>query len=324
MRQSTLHQLKVFETVARLGSITRAAEELSLTQPTVSMQVKQLAKNIGTPLFEQVGKKLYLTAAGQELASTCQQIFEQLAQFEMKVADLQGMKQGRLRLATITTTKYFIPRVLAPFCQMYPGVDIALQITNHERIISRLTNNQDDLYILSHVPEGLDVISEVFLVNPLVVLAPKNHPLAGQKNIPISALQGEAFVMRETGSGTRNAVEQLFEAEQVSVRVRLELGSNEAIKQAIAYGLGLSVLSRHTLGPESVALGLTVLDVQHFPIDRHWYIVYPNGKQLSVVADTFRQFLRTESNKLANATFELPGAELLAPPGRAHLPGASD
>jgi LysR family transcriptional regulator, low CO2-responsive transcriptional regulator len=312
MRQSTLHQLKVFETVARLSSITRAAEELSLTQPTVSMQVKQLAKNIGTPLFEQVGKKLYLTAAGQELSSTCQEIFEQLSQFEMKVADLQGMKRGRLRLATITTTKYFIPRALAPFCKLYPGIDIALEITNHERILSRMGDNLDDLYILSQVPEGQDVNASVFLVNPLVVMAPKNHPLAGQKNIPIAALQGEAFVMREAGSGTRKAVEQLLEEHDVSVRVRLELGSNEAIKQAIACGLGLSVLSRHTFGPESIALGLTILDVQHFPIDRHWYIVYPNGKQLSIVADTFRQFLHDESNKLVGSIFELSPSGLPA------------
>jgi LysR family transcriptional regulator, low CO2-responsive transcriptional regulator len=303
MRQSTLHQLKVFETVARLSSITRAAEELSLTQPTVSMQVKQLAKNIGTPLFEQVGKKLYLTAAGQELSVTCQQIFEQLAQFEMKVADLQGMKRGRLRLATITTTKYFIPRALAPFCQMYPGIDISLQITNHEQLISRLSDNQDDLYILSQVPEGMDISTHAFLVNPLVVIAPKSHPLAGQKNIPITALQNEAFVMREIGSGTRTAVEQLFAQHEVSVRVKLELGSNEAIKQAIACGLGMSVLSRHTFGQESEALGLAILDVQHFPIDRHWYIAYPKGKQLSIVADTFRQFLYNESSKLINTTF---------------------
>ncbi len=303
MRQSTLHQLKVFETVARLSSITRAAEELSLTQPTVSMQVKQLAKNIGTPLFEQVGKKLYLTAAGQELSVTCQQIFEQLAQFEMKVADLQGMKRGRLRLATITTTKYFIPRALAPFCQMYPGIDVSLQITNHEQLISRLSDNQDDLYILSQVPEGMDVSTHAFLVNPLVVIAPKTHPLAGQKNIPITALQNEAFVMREIGSGTRTAVEQLFTQHEVSVRVKLELGSNEAIKQAIACGLGMSVLSRHTFGPESEALGLAILDVQHFPIDRHWYIAYPKGKQLSIVADTFRQFLYSESSRLIGTNF---------------------
>jgi LysR family transcriptional regulator, low CO2-responsive transcriptional regulator len=297
MRQSTLHQLKVFETVARLSSITRAAEELSLTQPTVSMQVKQLAKNVGTPLFEQVGKKLYLTEAGQELADTCQHIFEQLSQFEMKVADLQGMKRGRMRLATITTTKYFIPRALAPFCQMYPGINVSLQITNHEQVVHRLGENQDDLYILSQVPEGLDITADAFLDNPLVVIAPKSHPLAGHKNISIASLQDEAFVMRESGSGTRVAVEQLLHEHNVSVQVKLELGSNEAIKQAIACGFGLSVLSRHTFGPESDMLGLTILDVQHFPIHRNWYLVYPNGKQLSIVANTFREFLYNESSK---------------------------
>jgi LysR family transcriptional regulator, low CO2-responsive transcriptional regulator len=297
MRQSTLHQLKVFETVARLSSITRAAEELSLTQPTVSMQVKQLAKNIGTPLFEQVGKRLYLTEAGKELATTCQQIFEQLSLFEMKIADLQGMKCGRLRLATITTTKYFIPRVLAPFCQLYPGVDVVLQITNHERIISRLHDNQDDLYILSQVPAEMDVAAHSFLENPLVVIASIDHPLAGAEHIPISALQGESFIMREAGSGTRDAIEQLLAQHDVTVRVKLELGSNEAIKQAIACGFGLSVLSRHTLLTDVESLGLTILDVQHFPILRHWYLVYPNGKQLSTVADTFRSFLQSESQK---------------------------
>lgn len=297
MRQSTLHQLKVFETVARWGSITRAAEELSLTQPTVSMQVKQLAKNIGTPLFEQVGKKLYLTEAGRELAVTCQQIFEQLSLFEMKIADLQGMKRGRLRLATVTTTKYFVPRVLAPFCELYPGVDVSLQITNHERILDRLSTNQDDLYILSQVPVDLDVATYPFLENPLVVIAPIGHPLAGQVNIPISALQGESFVMREIGSGTRSAVEKLLLKHNLTVRVKLELGSNEAIKQAISCGFGLSVLSRHTLLRDMESLGLTILDVQHFPIRRHWYLVYPQGKQLSIVANTFREFLQAESQK---------------------------
>jgi LysR family transcriptional regulator, low CO2-responsive transcriptional regulator len=297
MRQSTLHQLKVFETVARLSSVTRAAEELSLTQPTVSMQVKQLSKNVGVPLFEQIGKKLFLTAAGEELFQTCRHIFEQLAQFEMKVADLQGMKSGRLKLATITTTKYFIPRVLEPFCKMYPGIDVALQITNHERIMSRLSNNQDDLYILSQIPDSTDFTAHPFLENPLVVVATANHPLAGKSNVPISALQDSPFIMRETGSGTRAAVEQLLDEHHVSVKVKLELGSNEAIKQAIACGFGLSVLSRHTFTPESRILGLTILDIQHFPIKRDWYVVYPTGKQLSVVATTFWDFLQTESQK---------------------------
>jgi LysR family transcriptional regulator, low CO2-responsive transcriptional regulator len=301
MRQSTLHQLKVFETVARLTSVTRAAEELSLTQPTVSMQIKQLTQNIGVPLFEQIGKKLYLTESGQELLLTCREIFDRLARFEMKVADFQGMKQGKLKLSTITTTKYFIPRALAPFCKLYPGVEIALEITNHERILERLNENLDDLYIISKIPERLDVSLHPFLENPLVVIAHKTHPLAAEKNIPISRLNDEAFIMRERGSGTRAAVEQLFAKHGVSVKVRLELGGNEAIKQAISVGFGISVLSQHTFTPEAAqSSGLTILDVQHFPIERHWYIVHPSDKQLSIVASTFFDFLQQESRTIAD------------------------
>jgi LysR family transcriptional regulator, low CO2-responsive transcriptional regulator len=301
MRQSTLHQLKVFETVARLTSITRAAEELSLTQPTVSMQIKQLTQNIGVPLFEQIGKKLYLTESGQELLLTCREIFDRLARFEMKVADFQGMKQGKLKLSTITTTKYFIPRALAPFCKLYPGVEIALEITNHERILDRLNENLDDLYIISKIPERLDVALYPFLENPLVAIAHKTHPLAQEKNIPIARLNDEDFIMRERGSGTRAAVEQLFAKHDVSVKVRLELGGNEAIKQAISVGFGISVLSQHTFTPEAAqSSGLTILDVQHFPIERHWYIVHPTDKQLSIVASTFFDFLQQESQTIAD------------------------
>jgi LysR family transcriptional regulator, low CO2-responsive transcriptional regulator len=300
MRQSTLHQLKVFETVARLTSITRAAEELSLTQPTVSMQIKQLTQNIGVPLFEQLGKKLYLTASGQELLITCQGIFDQLSRFEMKIADFQGLKQGKLKLATITTTKYFIPRALAPFCKLYPGVDITLEITNHEGVLDRLTQNLDDLYIISKIPERLDVALHPFLENPLVVVASKHHPLAQEKNIPISALQDQPFIMRERGSGTRAAVEQLFGEHDVSVKVRLELGGNEAIKQAIGVGFGISVLSQHTVTAEAAMSGLVILDVEHFPIERHWYIVYPVDKQLSILASTFFDFLQQESETIAS------------------------
>jgi LysR family transcriptional regulator, low CO2-responsive transcriptional regulator len=299
MRQSTLHQLKVFETVARLTSITRAAEELSLTQPTVSMQIKQLTQNIGIPLFEQIGKKLYLTQAGQELLITCREIFNELSRFEMKITDFQGLKQGKLKLATITTTKYFMPRAIAPFCQLYPGIDIALEITNHERVLERLSENLDDLYIISKIPDRLDVVLHPFLENPLVVIAHKSHPLAQEKNIPISKLQNEAFIMRERGSGTRDAVEQLLAKHGVSVKVRLELGGNEAIKQAIGVGLGISVLSQHTFTPEAALSGLTILDVQHFPIQLHWYIIYPDNKQLSIVASTFFDFLQQESPTIA-------------------------
>ncbi|MBD1867592.1 LysR family transcriptional regulator [Cyanobacteria bacterium FACHB-471] len=305
MIHATLHQLKVFEATARHGSFTRAAEELFLTQPTVSMQVKQLTKAVGLPLFEQVGKKLYLTDAGRELFSTCQDIFSRLDQLEMRVADMKGMKQGQLRLAVITTAKYFVPRLLGPFCQIYPGIDVSLIVTNHEQVIERLSDNQDDLYIMSQLPEHMDIEAYPFMDNPLVVVAPSTHPLAGKKNIPISELVGEPFIMREPGSGTRRSVQKLFDQEGISVRVRLELGSNEAIKQAIAGGLGLSVLSRHTLTPETSNSELTVLDVQGFPIHRNWYAVSLSGKQLSVVASTFLDYLKVEAAKLSDGAMSI-------------------
>lgn len=299
MIHATLHQLKVFEATARHGSFTRAAEELFLTQPTVSMQVKQLTKAIGLPLFEQVGKRLYLTDAGRELFSTCKDIFDKLEQLEMTVANLKGMKQGHLRLAVITTAKYFMPRLLGPFCQMYPGIDASLIVTNHERVIDRLANNQDDLYVMSQLPEHLDIDAHPFLDNPLVVLAPRTHPLAKEKNISLKRLAEETFIMREPGSGTRRAVQKLLDEHGISVKVRLELGSNEAIKQAIAGGLGLSVLSRHTIAMDSAAGELTVLDVEGFPIQRYWYVVRLAGKQPSVVTTTFLDYLHEAAEKLS-------------------------
>ena len=301
MIHATLHQFKVFEATARHGSFTRAAEELFLTQPTVSMQVKQLTKSVGLPLFEQVGKRLYLTDAGRELYSACQDIFEQLSDLDMKIADLKGMKQGRLKLAVITTAKYFVPRLLGPFCQRYPGIDISLIVTNHERAIERLAANEDDLYVMSQIPQHIDVKTYSFLDNPLVVLAPKSHPLAGERNISLQRLAEEPFIMREQGSGTRQAVYDLFNQHNIDVKVRLELGSNEAIKQAIAGGLGLSVLSCHTLTPGAGMGELTILDVQGFPIERQWYIVHLSGKQLSIVASTFLEYLRAESGQLAES-----------------------
>lgn len=303
MKQATLHQLKVFETVARQGSFTRAAEELFLTQPTVSMQVKQLTKAVGLPLFEQVGKRLYLTEAGTKLLTTCSLIFDQLSQFEMTVAELKGLKQGRLRLAVITTAKYIVPRLLGPFCQRYPGIDVSLQVMNHERALERLSDNRDDLYIVSQLPENLDISYHPFLENPLVVLAPANHPLAQENNIPLKRLADEPFIMREPGSGTRRAVQKLLDEHGIAVKVRLDVGSNEAIKQAIAGGLGISVLSRHTLGLEGGTSELTILDVEAFPIRRNWYVVYPANKQLSVVAQTFFEYLLDEAKRLVGETF---------------------
>ena len=302
MKQATLHQLRVFEAAARHRSFTRAAEELFLTQPSVSMQVKQLSKVVGMPLFEQVGKRLYLTEAGDELLVTCRDVFDRLDQFEMTVANLQGLKQGQLRLTVVTTAKYIIPRLLGVFCQRYPGIDVALHVTNHEGLEDRLNQNLDDLYILSKLPENFEVTSKRFLDNPLVVLASSQHPLAEEKNIPIEDLNGEPFIMREPGSGTRKAVKKLFEKHGVSVKVRLELGSNEAIKQAIAGGLGISVISRHVLALEGSTRKLKILDVQGFPIERYWYVIHPKNKQISLVAEEFLKYLVEEGKQVVQDT----------------------
>jgi hypothetical protein len=296
--QATLHQLKVFEATARHGSFTRAAEELFITQPTVSSQIKQLSKAVGLPLFEQIGKRLFLTNAGQELLETCQDIFSRLDHFEMKVADFKGTKQGSLKIAVITTAKYFIPRILGSFCQQYPGIDVSLKVTNHQQIQGRMQENKDDLYIVSNPPEELDLTSQPFLDNPLVVIAHRDHPLVGLKKIPIERLNNEAFIVREKGSGTRQAVQELFNENNVKVHVRLELGSNEAIKQAIAGGMGISVLSEHTLTSEGNQSELRILDVEHFPIKRRWYVAYLGGKQLSIIAQTFLDYLLEESKKI--------------------------
>ena len=298
MIHATLHQLAVFEATARLGSFTRAAEELFITQPTVSSQIKHLTSVVGLPLFEQIGKRLYLTEAGKELMTTCQEIFHRLDNFEMKIADLKGTKQGKLRLGVITTAKYFIPRILGSFCEEYPGIDVSLNVTNHQQMERRMLENQDDLYILSKPPDDLDLSSQPFLQNPLVVIARSDHPLATEKNIPISKLTGEPFIMREEGSGTRVAVEELFALNRVHVAVRLELGSNEAIKQAIAGGLGISVLSQHTLISQNHNPELTILDVQHFPIRRRWYVAHLSGKRLSVIAQAFLEYLIEKSKKI--------------------------
>lgn len=291
LNRATLHQLKIFEVVARHLSFTRAAEELFLTQPSVSVQIKQLTRTVGLPLYEQIGKRLYLTEAGQKLYATCKEIFEQLDQCEMAISDLQGLKQGQLRLVVLTTTKYFMPHFLGPFCDRYPGIEISLKFANHERVLQNLNDNQADLYMVSQLPEDIDVVSKPILENPLVVLAPQNHPLAGVKNICLERLAQEPFILREPGSGTRRAMLQRFDKQDLEIKVRLELSSNEAIKQAIAAGLGLSVLSRHTLASEGTTGPLTILDVEGFPIRRHWYVIYPAKRQLSVIAQTFLEYL---------------------------------
>ena len=298
MRRTTFRQLEVFEAIARLGSFTRGAEELCLTQPTASMQIKKLTETAGLPLFEQIGKRIYLTDAGKALQETCREVFESLDNFEMLLSDMKGLKQGKLRLAVVTTAKYFAPRMLGSFCKQYPGIEVSLKVSNRECLLERFDENLDDLYILGQPPKGLDAIYEPFLDNPLVVLAPNDHPLVGKRNISLKRLTEEPFIMREIGSGTRIAVERLFREHQFKLKVRMELGSNEAIKQAIIGGLGISVLSRHTLALDAAMGQLATLDVKHFPIKRQWYAVYPAGKQLTIVAQTFLEYLRSAADQV--------------------------
>lgn len=299
MKQATLHQLQIFEAIAQYGSFTRAAEELFLTQPTVSQQMKQLTKAIGVPLYEQIGKRIYLTDAGKAVLEVGRDISQRFNDLEMTLADIKGLKQGNLKLAAITTAKYFVPRILGPFRQRYPGINISLQIANRQQILDRLADNLDDLYFIGQPPEDLEINLRHFLDNPLVVIAPRNHPLAQEKLISLERLAKEPLIMRESGSGTRMAVEDFFAENRLKMRVEMEIGSNEAIKQAIVGGLGLSVLSRHSLALEGPQGPLVVLDVEGFPIQKHWYVIYPRSKQLSIVAQTFLDYLLTEGKESA-------------------------
>jgi DNA-binding transcriptional LysR family regulator len=291
--------LQIFEAIAQHGSFTRAAEELFLTQPTVSQQMKQLTKAIGVPLYEQIGKRIYLTDAGKAVLEVGRDISQRFNDLEMTLANIKGLKQGNLKLAAITTAKYFVPRILGTFRQRYPGISISLQIANRQQILDRLADNLDDLYFIGQPPEDLEINLRHFLDNPLVVIAPRNHPLAQEKLISLERLAEEPLIMRESGSGTRMAVEGFFAENRLKMRVEMEIGSNEAIKQAIVGGLGLSILSRHSLALEGPQGPLVVLDVEGFPIQKHWYVIYPRSKQLSIVAQTFLDYLLTEGKESA-------------------------
>ncbi len=298
IRHATLRQLQVFEAIVRLGSFTRAAEELFLTQPTVSMQIRKLADVMGLELFEHVGRNITPTEAGMELYAACRQVFDSLANLEMKFADLKGLKRGHLRIGVITTAKYLAPEMLGEFSRLYPGIELSLKVTNRERIIERLHANEDDLYITGLPNERLDVEAFPFAPNPLVVIAPREHPLVGRKSISLQEISQEPFIMREPGSGIRDATLRVFNAHGCQPRVRMELGSNEAIKHAVIGGLGLSVLSLHTLLLEGTRGAVAILKVKDFPIMRQWFIVYPKGKELSLVARTFLDFTIASEDKI--------------------------
>lgn len=291
LRHATLHQLRIFHAVAQHNSFARAAEALHLSPPTLSLQVKQLSETVGQPLFEQVGKKIFLTAAGATLAEACSDIDVRMERLSQDLAALQGVERGSLKLAILTTVKYTVPKLLGGFCAAHPGIEVAMLVGNREMLLLRLANNQDDLYIMGQPPEHMDVVCEDFADNPLVVVAPPGHPLVGKPRIAPKRLAQEPFILREPGSGTRLTAEKFFTERGISLRNRLEVGSNEAIKQTVAGGLGLAVLSSTTVVAE-LALGeLVQLDVQGFPLIRRWQVVYPRGKRLSAATRAFKDWL---------------------------------
>jgi len=294
----TLRQLKVFEAVARHLNHTRAAEELHMTQPAVSMQVKQLEESLDVALFEQLGKRIHLTEAGQEVLSYARSITQQLDELEGVLNRIKGLGGGRLRISVASTANYFIPTLLGSFSQRYPDVTISLDVTNRESLLRQLSENTVDLVIMGRPPAEADVEAEAFLDNPLVVVAPPDHPLAGKKKIPLARLQEETFLVREPGSGTRMAMERFFSERRMRLQTGMEVGSNEAIKQSVQAGLGLGLLSQATIEQELALKRLTVLDIAEFPIMRHWYVVHRKGKRLSATAVAFKHYLETDAAKL--------------------------
>jgi DNA-binding transcriptional LysR family regulator len=298
VRHGTLPQLAVFEASARLRSFTRAADELHLAQPTVSAQIRKLTETVGLPLFEQIGKQIFLTDPGRRTYAHCQEIFHTLASLDDMLADLRSLETGRLCLAVTTTSEYFAPRMLADFARRHPGIDVSLRIHNRRALIERMANNEDDLYVFANPPQEREIARQVILPNPMVVFARVDNPLVHERSITLSRLAREPLLMREPGSGTRMVAQQLLAGCELAPRIRMELSTNEAIKQAIVAGLGVAILSRHTFGPDSGNKLLAILDVEGFPVERHWHFVYPIGRRLSPAAKAFMDHVRTHAHAL--------------------------
>ena len=294
----TLRQFRVFGAVARHLSFTRAAEELNLSQPAVSMQVKQLETQLGVTLFEHLGKRIYLTETGQEVYHYTKTILSQLDELETVLTNLKGLSRGRLRISVASTANYFAPTLLGTFCQRFPGVTVSLDVTNRESLLNQLSENEVDLVVMGQPPADMDLEAAPFMENPLVIVAPPGHPLAAQRDIALQRMEKEVFLVREPGSGTRSAMERFFQQQDVHITTGMEVGSNEAIKQSVQAGLGLGLLSQDTVEMEMALARLVILDVQHFPIMRYWYVVHRKGKRLSVVAQAFKDFLVEEAAPL--------------------------
>ena len=305
LRHGLLPQLAVFEAVSRLGSYTRAAEELFVAQPTVSIQMKKLSETLGVPLFEQSGKRPILTDAGRELAAACHDIFGRLEQVEERLLGLRDLDHGRLRIAASSFGKYFIPRLLGEFCRRHPKIEVSMHIDNWRGIRQRIQENADDLYVLSNLPQEPELTAYPLLVDPIEVFAATDHPLAAERSISFGRLADEPFLLREPGSATRRIAQELCAQNGITPRVRMELASDEAVKQSVIAGLGIALLPRRIVGTGRDDEQVCVLDVEGFPVVRQWYITHQRGKQLPRVASAFLDFAR------ANTDTELLTASVL-------------
>lgn len=290
----TLHQLAIFGEVARHGSMTKAAKHLHMTQPAVSIQLKQLQETIGLPLVEVVGRKLYLTQAGEKLQKVYENVHRELESFDATVSQLKGGLTGTLTISAASTAKYFLPYLLGEFQQRYPGIDISLKVTNRNEVLNHLESNAFDLAVLTQLPKGDQYKSFSFLDNPLMMGAPPDHRLVGKKNIEISELQDEQFIFRESGSGTRMVMEQFLADHSIPSSPIMKLGTNEAVKQAIMAGIGLSMISGLSVRSEQKLGNIKILDIREFPIMTRWHMVYHKDKRLSPVTVNFLEFLSGE------------------------------
>jgi DNA-binding transcriptional LysR family regulator len=282
----------MFLALADSGSVTAAARALHVTQPTASMQLREVSEAVGVPLYELIGRRVHLTDAGLELARTARRIAQEWDDFQQHIDAMRGLTRGRLWVAVVSTAKYFVPRLVGSFCEQHPQIEVSLEVLNRDGVVQRLRENMDDLYIMSTPPTDLELHQEVVMSNPLVMIAALSEPLAqGQEALPLAALSGRRFILREKGSGTRMAVNHHFEAQGFQAHVRLELGSNEAIKEAVAGGLGLAVLSRHALRADLPSQGLAELKVEGFPLPSHWQLVHLKARKLSPIAEAFKAHL---------------------------------
>ena len=293
----TFRQMRIFLALADTGSVSRAAHECHVTQPTASIQLKEVSDSIGVALYEVISKRVHLTDAGRDLAKTARSIADEWAAFEQRMDATKGLTRGKLRVAVVSTAKYFVPRLLGTFCASHPEIDISLEVLNRDGVVQRLRDNLDDLYIMSMPPTDIDIEDQVFMPNPLVVIAANAHPLAGRRRLKLDDLSKQRFILRERGSGTRMAIDAYFKRHRFKPNLRLELGSNEAIKEAVAANLGVAVVSRHALRGRTAEDGVCVLNVAGFPIESVWHVVRRKGKQLSPIASIFQAHLLAEAGR---------------------------